>query len=447
MSFYYVKNTGTAVGDEGRFSTAQTGAFTNATSYPNINAVMSATTGLSDGDYIYCSDIHNHDYGATIIINFGSTTDMKISIISVSNSDRLVSSAGAEESNASGAVDDDIRFILPSRTTLNFIGITLTSNDRIYTDSNYIKLTSDNCILTSGGILYIAGHGATWFINNSTLNAESTIWELLAGNGIGFKLNNVTVGGSTIPTKFIEPYYTNNHSTIDNCDLTGLFASPATTPLIKADGFYMGSCDINIRRCKLDIDQLLISTIKKYLTAEVHAYSCDNGSGYHYFEHQYYQGSVEEDVTNYLTATWDKAETQGFSASLSTSAKATICNPLRYKLLEIPAQDITSDVTYKINFSSDTTLTDAMFWLDMVRPDAIDMALGVVQSTRVSDILAIGTNHDTNVEAWTGAGVNKYEDSVTITGMVGVDNGVVEIWVNLAEPSIDVWIDPLPVIT
>lgn len=131
---------------------------------------------------------------------------------------------------------------------------------------------------------------------------------------------------------------------------------------------------------------------------------------------------------------------------MSSNAKTDISLKLAHKLLVLHVQNLTSSINYKVNFTSNDSLTDTEFWIVAEYPTSSTNVQRITKTTQ-SSLLGSGTTHTTNTEAWNTTLTNRYEDTVTIPALAGVNNAIVNIYVVLAKPSIDVYVDPAVVIS
>ncbi len=418
MGFYYVKAGGTATGDAGRTDTARTGSFAAmgvSACYDSIYDVFGGGVPATppDGDNIVFSADHTEIYTANTVLGVGSvTTDNVITLISVdpddvalykkSTSDTIFNANTAtvflgsysEGKNGAvwiGATITAKRITVNTRDGVVFKDCDLTCiNDFIYSTLGKFTLIDSNLYCT-----YIRGYSE--YIN-SNITLYNPTYAIRDSNDVHFY----------------------------NCDLSN---SSSHTIAQSVDKVYFN-------RCKLP--PALLTLLPQDTTTDYFEYKITGSHSTDDFFNESYrvvEGFISIDKDIYLSHT--------ISTILESLGDASIFKPLRYKLVELPAQDLTSDKTYTVNFQSDTTLKDADFWLEVVRPDENDLALGVMDTTRPDNILSDGVEHDTNAESWSGlTPANQYEESITVSAMAGVDNANVENWVNLALPNVDVWVCP-----
>ena len=425
------------------FTTEQTGAFgsgnlTTANCYGSIIDALSFGA-LSDGDVVYVSHLHYiEDQG---IADAGDYPDS----LAISVNDSLCEDylAGAFEGNPANPGADSYGW------SGERIGISTIFGDYINGVSTIRKLTDAS--YGAGAMRTYATGGLIHFINCDIVLKKTTS-NFNTGGGSTLILDNCTFSDNKV-NYLISPYGSGGSFVeIYNTDLT--LALNTSQYLVHNLGLTSAdNLTLKVNRCKLPnwISWTDQTPVLKGL--DISFISCTNPAtpdddAYYYFEYHKWTHDIYCSTTNYLSATYDG--TNGFSSELSTNGNANVGNPLRHKLLSIPAQDltITKDITINI-LTDNVTLTDTGLFLEAVHPDNTDLALGVTVSTRNSDILATGTNLTTNTEAWTeslGTPV-KQEVTVTIPALTNVDNGVVDIYVNLTLASTTVWACPEYVVT
>lgn len=438
MAYYYVRDngtfTGTATGDTARETTARTGEWdtTVANSFESIYACMNTSgTAVAQGDIIYVASDHDHTYtSATISLKGG------VFSVDVTAQDQYLKGA-AEESTGlfdiGAATSASINGVNIGRTNPSyFSGI---HAELIYSDASMyntgtsqgkdIEIKSDGCLVKfKDADIDFSGTGQSIQLSSATVIFDGV-------SNTGDKVTNLfdLVGNGTATV------------IVTNTDLDSLCSSVIFQVATIDDD----ALNATFHRCKLPVSfNWMSSNLLNVFSIKVT--SCDNGDGYHYFYQADRHGEVEEDTSNYLSGTYDG--TNGFSALMSSNTESTIESPLRYKLIEIPSQDLTSEKVIRVNLVTDNVqLTNTEFWIEVVYPDNTDLALGKIITSRNGDILATGTNLSLDKDnTWTSPSLTTpLEQYVqkTIPALSNVDNGNVEIYVHLAKPSTDVWVDPL----
>lgn len=446
-NFYYVKSGGTATGDAGRVATTRsTGSFATkgaANYYDSITDAKNATTAPVAGDYFMCSHLHNKAHGATHTI-----TPNGVIIVSVDDANCDQYLAGAKETATVPGTSADY-LINQSSLDLTIKGMTFEADDRIQFQGDSQRVYLEDCTLhlisaSSSSELYFINDGHWAIFKNCELNFSNGSDTVQANNGPFVRFDGVTSTGTKIANFYVLLGSGITRLECINTDLDSLMSTNAN--LVSSGATIDDGLFVKLRRCKLPSGMNAYNTSGWGLqNFEFDFAECDQGDGYHYFYFEDFRGSAEEDTTTYLTATYDG--TNGFSAQLDSGSRAYTTQPFRYKLATLPAQDLTSNKTYEVEFTCDNALTDNDFWIEVERPDATDNALGVIQSSQNADPLATGTTHTTSSATWTSGLTNKYKDSLTVSGMTGVDNANVTIYVCVGKPSETINADPAVTVT
>jgi len=399
---------------------------------PHLSPNLTISSGKVDGDSILVSNTHSHSYTVNTTLDFGAS----VSIISVDNSNRENELLGAVES--SGA--NRLYFSSISSQVVTVYSMKFSASDFIYINNAYIKFRSirTEIEVLDGPRLQIQ-NGSSCTLISSTLS--TTAYIALYG-GTSLTINDLYWVNVT-PDYLVQATTQPSDVLIENTDIAAII--PATTPMFRS----LSASKFTVRNCKIGVNQVILLSNSAAGTI-VDVISCDNGSGYHYFYHWRYEGEVSESIAAYLNYSYDG--TNKASALLNSSSAANIGSPLRYKLCEIPAQDLSvTDTTYRVNLLLDTdtqsTLTDAEFWVELVHNDNTTLALGKEVSSRNTDILATGMELTTSAEVWQGTlptNNKAYQVDITLSAaqLTNVTNGNVEIYVNLATPNTDVYVCP-----
>lgn len=452
MKYAYVKFVsgvfeGVSVTDT-TFSTPQTGAFgsgglTTANCYSRMQDAVTYGA-LSSGDRIYISDLHN--ITTTVALN-GKGIDLDFVCVSDTNCDQ--SSIGAQETssstmtlhtgNADKACFEGVIFSITGG------GDFLVSDTSTYT--HFRNCTFKQTEINRG--LFINDDGANVYLTDCTLNFATNSNKFYIGNGCRLYIDNLKAHASHVLV---------NSGLIDTAGAGGLNLIITNTDITKiVDGYLMRSLAtsddsvfISMNKCK--VDKSLVVADGSLRNVLVNLTSCDLGSAYHFFEYRNLSnGEYAEDTDNYLTYTYDGVN--GASILASTSGLATVIDPLRIKLAELPARNISSATSFRVNLvTNNIQLNNGSCWVEVVYPDNTYQALGIVNSTRNSDILAADTDLDSDTtNTWTSpsiaADLEQYIEADLPAGLTNVLNGTVEVWICLSEESTDVWVDPTVVIT
>ena len=429
---------GTCADATGVFAALQTGSFVGlgmSNVYPSL---LVASAQASEDDTIFMSNVCDEDLGNNLTISFPTN----ITVLSALSTACEQYSKGAKL--ISSAVANNTYDIKLYGYNLVIAGLDIITGDYLYCNSGY-KTVYEDCDITfmrTTSVCRITIYDSAMYFYNCNITTQHSSPTEAFFHGRGELLcDGCVISSGQLLTECSGLMGTN--FTFNNCD----FSACNSTYLTKVDKEITTT---SFTKCTLppNLTSLTYGTITTSSQSRLNITACTdpNFSGVsnpdsYYYQHGFsYKGEAHTDTTIYLSATYDKAKTSGFSISLE-GINNSISNPLRHKLLELAEQDLTTDKTYKVNFQSDTQQTDTTFWLEVVRPDATSQALGVVESNRGTGIL-VGTPHTANAEPWNTILFNRMEDEITILGMAGVDNASVEIWLNLADNTNPVYCDP-----
>ena len=455
-NYFYVKSGGTASTATATATTdpttKRTGAWSGSAGdhFPDIQTALLGddTYAPTAGDYIYVSDAHTKTYTATTQLSLSGAN-----CVCVSNSDVEALSTGAYEEAVNG--NNTIRYELGAG--VNGSSYVYGMHIGSYTEPNFgaysgANMLAENCTVKClSNVNYrsfnsVKGDGAIGKFKNLEYYTAGSNSVFYMSAGANVTIDNLTLHASGTAINVLYDGAGNGSGvlTIKNTDLSSVMSS--TGYMFGAMSSIEDLQELHLERCKLPASWSLYASAPSYPNCIFSAVSCDTGDGYHYFHYRDNFGEVSEHTaTTYKSATYDG--TNGFSTLMESSASACKEKPLRFKLCELPAQDLTATTTYTVHFTTATTLTDTEFWIELVRPDATDNALGVMQTTRPSAHFGAGTSYTDNADVWTGGQTNTFSDTISVAGMTGVNNGTVEIYVNLGKASVDVYVDPAVTIT
>jgi len=427
---------GTSVTDTTQ-ATKQTGSFgtgnlTTANCYASIiDAITYGNLGI--GDYIIVSNVHLYTYIANTTYDYTST----ISIISVNDINVTQELLGAKESTGV--------FILRMDSAVS-VAVTLfsmkfSSGSYIYIADDYLKLKSVRSVFSVvGGGRVQPQSGVYLNLIDSTLDATPYLSVYAGGVALidNLKWTNKSAN--------LYCFYLNANTTameVVNTDFT--IIGDGTSSIVRSTA----ANKVLLRNCKLSASHNLLYP-GAVAGTELDLISCDAGNGYHYFYNWRYEGEITESTLTYLHAKYDA--TNKYSALVNSSSHANIGSPLKYKIIEMAAQNLSlTDTTYRVNILLDTdtvaTLTDANFWVELSHNDNVSLALGKVVSSRNTDILATGTELALSSEVWQGTlptNTKAYQVDITLSAaqLTNVTNGNVVITVNLAVANADVYVCP-----
>lgn len=439
-NYYYVKNGGTATGatvdstaTNGIANTMLSGTWSaTASEYFNtINAAISSTTPPTEGDFIFCSDLHSIASAAGNVIPVAG-----VIIVSVDNANKDSYKAGAYELEATVSLQ-----------SISSIGVDYDGTPGAMIFLAVSHNTVSDCTLTTYGSndnINAASDGSEAELNN--VNIDFTNGSFEVNSGAKISLNNCRYTGSGTPLKLVKVGGAGGaHFHAYGCDFS---SCGVTTPLIDGtDDINSDRVDIKLHRCLLPTGYTLSDSIACRNTL-IELNSCDTGNGYYVSEKHTFYGDVVTDTSIHLSALY--SDTEKLSIEMDSNSYTNIVDFVRYKLISIPAQDLTSSKNITINTLTDgLTLNSANFWVEAVYNNNTSLALGSFESTRATDILDTSSDLTTNTESWTEslASPVKQEATIAIDALSNVDNGLIDIYVNFAVKNDTVWVCPDVVIT
>lgn len=428
MTIHYVDSNASGANDGSSWTDA----------YADISTACADTAVFLNGDTLWLASDHYKDYGASKTLTFpGSHT-----IISVNSSTDAYVFGAKEEVSTSG---EDLTLTTTDIGILEFIGITFTPEDRLALTKVFNKYIFEDCYLDISSITHTSQIETE--ITNTQINMHNTFGygQIFLGPNVLF-MDNVTFTAVASQVRSLFEVTSNGNATVNikNSDLSigdateALFMSESTSRTFQA----------TLRKCKLYPGRDLYYSVS--YNSYVDAISCDTDDGYYRFNYECNNGEATEDTETYLDGTYDGST--GFSLMMNSNANSSITNPLRYKLIEIPAEDLTSSVDVTVQFlqtseaATPANLKNTDYWLEAVSSDSTDNALGIVTSSG-TDVLATGSDHSSGTGTWTKSAtyINSQKDTITVPA--SFSNDIIEIWVCLAKINTDVWNDPAVVIT
>lgn len=435
--YYYVKELGTATGTGGRTSTERTGAFSSmgglTTYYNDIQACCDANTMVAtDRHFIRVSDLHDYTYSAANVVFTFAQQYCYVEIRSVddANADKYKIGA-AERTPSTGNYSytptniDHGNLSVYGIELENAYGIILGSGAQnariIFIDCIIHKNRSNiNTFITANYSQYVYCQRTTFKIGTGTDLGGAFV---TLDRGTMLHLVECVLdysGHSTL--NFIKTNSNSLNVLIEAMDLSALEAS---------DDIMSAASNLNYM------------TIRKSKFNTGHTYGMDNGgylklhnagtgTNYQHNEEVFRDHIVTNDTANYLNATFDGST--GFSVFIEPRSDLFTGGRKRVKLLELLGQDLTTSTTYTVNFIAETTIKTNELWLEVMHPtSSSELNLATISSSAIADLLDDSTSQTTNSETWTTDATyttpEKFENSVTVGALTGVDNAEVEIWV------------------
>jgi len=458
--FFYVRNDGTAAGDDGRYTTRETGDFDAALSsdwgakgfaanddyfYGTIALAFGATTPPAAGDFIFVSNTHAttntlQTWGGSV---FGN---IPVMIFSVDDANCDQYSAGAAETTSSGA---DIRF----DGHCYIRGMTLTvGNDLDFLIASQAVIEDSTIDISgSGDLINLDNDGASITLINTTVNFSSTGAFIFLRSATSFEWYGGSVTGSVPDNLFGGSAATNG----------GMFIRVIGVDLSLCSGNILGSfggdvvnddtIEVEFRSCALHA-----TATKHAETFLCHAHNVlfiGCGSTAAEAEYQFHVATIggeADDDLRYRDESLAFASGEKVSILADTNANASLGSPFSFELPARFAELATATTdTLRIYFTSDTTLDDTDVWAEVVYPDGTNKhKLNYLSNQNADPLLASGTEFtdDSGNSTWKAANdtdlalSKEYFMDLDTSGDVGAD-GVPVVRIYVALPDILVLFD------
>lgn len=435
-AYYYVKSDGTATGDAGRYASKQTGTFAalgTTNYYVSINAALSATTPPVSGDFIVCSHLYDFDGGGSTLTH-ACPTGAGLTIISVDDTAIDAYLVGAKE-QTNGAIT----------TTGNakYIGFEHDTANAINAGGNSSAIYVDSTLVLSSGSDYVGAvaDGAIVEVINSTVSCANATNGIRVQNGAmavfrstaftGVNLTNLVLTGSFANAGGCASFY--------GCDVS------IVTGTLNGDGSAQGVDDrieVILDMCELDSGVASSVDFANYNQFFKMTRSSDVSAGHDY---QFNLKTLSGEASDNTSVTRDEDDAfaesgQRISYEIVTSTECNQATPfvmdfpnLRYAELSSVSSD-----TLRLFLTTNTTLTDNEFYVELAYPDGTSKNVTNSISSQNADYFAVGTTLTTDSSStWTGGLSNDYQIDLSTSGDVGTDS-VPHVRVYISKPSVTV---------
>lgn len=449
MADYIVKNGGTATGDAGRYTSAQTGSFAAlgaANYYNNIAAAQSATTSPTSGDRILFSDLHSYSVGSAINYTGVSSLDLHIICVDDANMDagRTSGNRGAETCTSTSA--DNVF------TNAVVSGVKLTGGDNIIGRNASVFIDSEIVLSGGGDNLFLGGaDNISLKLENSILAMNATSAYINIGNGAFFRMSGGSVTSTTTVTSFISGSAANGGM---SAELNGVDLSAVGGTLISGMGASTTADDIvsvKFDMCKIATGVAFTSETFTGIHHRALFTRCSDTSAaaeYQYHLHAF-GGDVDDD------STIKRAEDPAFADSgttisykIVTDANANAAVPLWFDVPINRSAELSSASTDTLRFyvASTVALTNKDIWIEVLYPDGTNKQTPNLASSANTtpdgsiDLMSAGTALTTDAASdWRDgvgalAGHNEYSIDVSTAADAGADT-VPIVRVYIGKPS------------
>lgn len=266
-----------------------------------------------------------------------------------------------------------------------------------------------------------------------------------------FNLTNVTIdGGGSAPTTLFKFIQGCPGVTVVKCsDLQGkTWTNLCDVSINAAHDLYLDSCRLPT---SFGIGNTRIPALGTHAGPggpRVFIERCQNGDIQDYFCYVSYEGSSELNTTIYRTAGGADDDGAHFSCKMISSANVKFWDPLRSPVFVVPITAVGALKTVTAYLAVDGTapiLTNVNVWMEIIAYTTSGVPIGVVATSRPTDVLTAGTNLTTSTEAFTGLGGTnaKFEIAVSFTPQ---EKGIYRAQICIAEAARTLFADFNPLV-
>ncbi len=450
MSFYYVKDDGTATGDNGRYATKQTGSFAGlgvSGYYSDVETAFAATTPPAADDWIIISDAHAF-VAAGAVTWVGVATGIPIRILCVSDTaiDAVRGGTRGKEQTGSGT-NDDFGFT----GNLYVEGMEFEAADNIQSGANGKVFRDCKFVIPGSGDLFrLFTDGAVKELYDCelALNNASAATQISGGASLEMYGGSVTTVSAGV-TSLISGIASSGGAI---AKFIGVDLSAVTGTLVASMGDNAEVDDgivILFDRCKLASGVAFVAEAFNSFNQRVtvmRSSATSSDAEYQFFIKQF-SGEVQDD--DVIRRADDEPFTDSatdVSYKIVTNAQCSPGSPLwfdfptvRWSALSAGATD-----TLRLFFASATSgLTKNDLYVELIYPDGTNKHTPNVILTS-EFILDTGTTHTTDSGSdWRDGGSpltsqTEYQLDVSTAGDVGTDSyPIVRVYVSKASTTIN----------
>jgi hypothetical protein len=441
MAWAYVKSGGTATGTAGKYGTQKTGswstAFSAVSEYYGDLASCTSAAGLTDGDYILVSDLH--DFQVTLTGSRIITANSNIRTISVDDDDVTVPSVGAKETyNYTGAstyyIYNSCQYVYGMTFEVSSrVHLRLAYTNMFYPESyKYHKCTfiapSETSYTRYVYFTYACECDSCTFNFGTNSAAEANLRTINIESSYTYSFLNCTfITSNSSATKSFLSDTSPGHIYFEACDL-----SQMNMPVISTTtSAYYGASTYTISRCleATNTRAALFTPFGGYFRPSGFFASGANG----------YSGTLlynQGKITGTSSVYRQNGATDGVTSfSYYVTGNSTIENSnfLRFKLLDLVA-DTSSSKTFTIEIAQDnaaTALTDMDVAMELLYSDD-STSKAHFQTTE--KVFGTPVNLSTSSVTWTGL-TNPTKQYLSITTTNTGKEGLCSVWLKVFKPS------------
>lgn len=172
-------------------------------------------------------------------------------------------------------------------------------------------------------------------------------------------------------------------------------------------------------------------------------HNCDSSNTNYRYYYATYQATVQQETVIVRTGSLATDGTTPISWNVTSTATSSFLFPFTSEYIAQWSELTSGSRTATFYLTSNTTLTNADFWVEVETLSTSGSPLGVGTDTRQMPLVS-GTALTTDTSTWGGAITNKYTVVLTYTA---VNKGPVKARFYIAKPSVTVYVDPYIYIT
>jgi hypothetical protein len=243
----------------------------------------------------------------------------------------------------------------------------------------------------------------------------------------------VFAGTGTVPTNLFSTVFgAISGNIIRDCDL-----SAVTTNLLTIGN--NGNFVFNVQNSKLGSAVNVVNgTINSWGQLDFKVHNSDNAATNYRYYRKNYLGTEQQETTIVRTGGATDGTTQ-ISHNVNTTANSNYYQPFVTEEITAWNDNSGSSKTATVYLTTNTTLNNNDFWIEIEYPSSSSNPQGATVTTRMA-LLGTPTALTTDSSTWGGSITNKYKCSVSFTPQM---KGPVKARIYVAKPSVTIYVDPL----
>lgn len=409
-----------------------------ADAYPDIDTAIQSKAA---GDIFYVASNHDFDNGGTsITYNWPASSHLNPCMLissSTAAEPPTTFTRGAKESTS--ASNADVIFGSGQDGSAVFIGFDFESNDTFSLSSDMVVYFFD-CKFQFVGASASAEwtiSGDPYFENCDFVFDHASQGFNLVGGGQSHFIECAT-SGTSITGSLFGAGSGSASCVVRGLDLSTGFATTAamvgipTATGTPVNDFYFAGVKLPTSWTGDFTSGTNLRGLHKY-----EFWNIDSGNTIYKFHLFRGEGEAAEETTTVHTGTYDGTNKYSIKLDcIDTGTQEGAGQPMWFHVTEMWAD---ANQTFTVRLTSDSTLTDRQFWIEVEAPDSTNGALSKFFRSRNANYFLAGTTL-TSGSGWTSAKTNQYQAAVTVSGCQAGVHRVTAYLVDDAATT--VYIDP-----